>query len=77
MLGARVMRQPEDAQIWKSRQVSHFLQITNVVLSDVDLLQFGAVGQVFKSGNFVMRQWNNLQVRKLTQYVQIVHLEQA
>ena len=77
MLGARVMWEPEDAQIWKSRQVSHFLQITNVVLSDVDLLQFGAVGQVFKSGHFVMRQWNNLQIRKLTQHVQIVHFEQT
>ena len=54
MLGARVMRQPEDAQIRKSRQVSHFLQVTNIVLSDVDLLQFGAVGQVFKSGHLVM-----------------------
>ena len=71
------MWEPEDAQIGQSRQVSHFLQVTNVVLSDVDLLQFGAVGQVFKSGHLVMGERNNLQVGKLPQHVQIVNLEQA
>ena len=43
MLGARVVREPEDAKVGQAGEVGDFLQITDVVLSDVDFLELRAV----------------------------------
>ena len=39
MLGARVMGEPEYAEVGQTGEVGDFLQVANVVLADVDLLQ--------------------------------------
>lgn len=44
---ARVVREPEDAEVRKSRQMGNFLQVANVILPNVDFLKFLAVGKVF------------------------------
>ncbi len=47
VVGARIMRQPEHLKIRKARQMSHFLEVADVVLTYVNLLQFRAVREVF------------------------------
>jgi len=60
VVGARIMGQPEHLKIWKAGQVSHFLEVADVVLTDVDLLQFRAVREVFERAHFIVRQRDDL-----------------
>ena len=77
MVGTRVVREPKYAQIWQSCQMADFLQVANIVLPDVNLLQFGAVGEVLERAHLVVGQRNDLEVWKLPEDVQVVDLEEA
>lgn len=77
MLGTWIVRKPEYAQIWQPWQVSHFLQVTDIVFPNIDLRELGTVRKVFKRRNFIMGQRDDFKVGKLTKDTQVIDLEKT
>ena len=69
------MGEPEDAEVGQAGEVGDLLQITNVVLSNVDFLELRAVREVLKRGYLVMGERNDFEVWQLAQDCQIVNLK--